>query len=41
VTTTLGWDGADRNISAVTTGAPAQTASVTCTGDVEDRIVFP
>lgn len=39
VTTTLGWDGADRNVSAATTGIPAQTASVTYTRDAEDRIV--
>lgn len=39
VTATLGWDGADRNISAASTGTPAQTAAITYTRDVEDRIV--
>ncbi len=39
VTTTLGWDGANRNISAATTGTPAQTANITYTRDANDRIV--
>jgi RHS repeat-associated protein len=39
VTTTLGWDGANRNISAATTGTPAQTANITYIRDANDRIV--
>ena len=39
VTTTLAWDGADRNIGAATTGTAVQTASVTYTRDADNRII--
>nr|WP_208406425.1 PA14 domain-containing protein [Amycolatopsis granulosa] len=38
--TTLGWDGSDRNISAITTSAdPALNANVTYTRDATNRII--
>lgn len=39
VTTTLGWDGADRNIAAATTGSASQTANISYIRDADDRIV--
>jgi RHS repeat-associated protein len=39
VTTTLGWDGANRNITTATTGTPAQAANIAYLRDADNRIV--